>query len=110
MEEINGKIEELRILESNIQNLISQRQNVQIEINEIENALAELEDYDDEIYKFVSGLLIKSKKEEVLKELKEKKKVAEMKISTFEKQEALLEEKIDEVKNKIYSLQKNKKN
>ncbi len=102
--EINEKIEELKILESNLQSILTQRQMIQMELNEIENALSELEDYDDEIYKMVSGLMLKAKKEDLVEELEEKKNAANVKIESIERQEALIDKKASEIRGEIDEL------
>ena len=86
------KIQEIKILEINLQVIISQRQSIQIELNETNNALKELENAKD-VYKILSGIMIKSSKDETIKELKEKKKILDMKINSMEKQERIIEEK-----------------
>lgn len=101
--DINNKIQELQVLESNLQNFLAQRQTIQMEINEIENAFEELKDYKDEIFKLVSGMLIKTEKEKILAELKEKKRVADTKITAIEKQEKLVEKRAFELKKEIES-------
>ena len=60
--ETNKKIQELQILEQNLQNLIMQKQSVQIELNESLNALEELKISDDEVYKVLGGIMIKADK------------------------------------------------
>lgn len=86
----NGRLEELHALESNLQNFLMQKQAAQIELNEISNALGEIEK-SEEIYKMISGVMLKTTKKEMKKELDDKKRVIEMKISSMEKQEKLLE-------------------
>lgn len=102
--EINEKIEELKILESNLQSSLTQRQMIQMELNEIENALTELKDYDDEVYKMVSGLMLKTKKEDLVEELEEKKNAANVKIETIERQEALIDKRASEIRDEIDEL------
>ena len=99
----NKKIGELQTLESNLQSFLAQRQSIQMEINEIENALEELKDYKDEIFKMVSGMLIKTKKEKIISELKEKKEITEKKVEAIEKQEKILEKGAAELKKEIYN-------
>lgn len=107
----DNKIEELKVLESNLQSLLTQRQSFQMEINEVDNALEELKDYQDEIYKLVSGMLIKTNKEKIVAELKEKKKMSESKRDAVEKQEKILEKRAETLKKEINALSfsKNKK-
>ena len=99
--ETENKIQELQVLESNLQNFLAQRQTIQMEINEVENALEELKNYKDEIFKLVSGMLIKTEKEKILSELKEKKKMADTKMQAIEKQEKLVEKRAFELKKEI---------
>jgi len=100
--EKESKIEEIRILEANLQGILAQRQGLQMEINEIDNALSELRDYKDDAYKVVSGIMIKTKKEDLTKELEEKKRMVEGKISAIEKQEKVLSKRAAELQGKIF--------
>jgi len=99
--EKNKEIEELQILEQHLQNLAAQKQNAQVELNEIENAMSELENSSDEVYKILSGVMIKSDKKKLNEELSERKRIAEMKIESVEKQEKLIEGKRLELRKEI---------
>jgi prefoldin beta subunit len=101
--EIDNKMSELQAIESNLQNFLSQRQSLQMEINEIENAVEELKNYNDEIFKMISGMLIKTEKEKITEELKEKKKIIEMRLGAIEKQEKILEKRVEELRKEINS-------
>jgi len=108
--EINKKIEEMQILEHQLQNLLMQKQGVEIEVNEIDNAVNELDSSGGEVYKVLSGIMIKSDKKTLSKELTERKKTAEMKISSIEKQEKLIEKSALELRKEVReSVSKNKK-
>ena len=98
MNEMNKKIEEMQILEHNLQNLLAQKQSVQIELNEIINAIEELKKSDDEVYRIISGMMLKSDRKKLEKEILERKKLAEMKIEAIEKQERLMENKSEELR------------
>lgn len=93
----NSSAEELRFLESQLQGILAQKQAVQMEINEVENALSEVKHSDEEVYKIVSGFMIRSEKKQVAHELEERKKLLEMKISAIEKQESLLQKNLEEM-------------
>lgn len=91
MEPTNSeKLQELHALESNLQSFLMQKQAAQIELNEINNALEEA-GKSEEVYRVIAGVMIKSNPKEVKEDLEEKKRVVEMKISSMEKQEKLLE-------------------
>jgi len=89
--ETQKKIQELQILEQNLQNLMIQKQAFQLELNETVNSLEEVNKTEDEVYKVLGSVMLKVNKEEILKELGEKKKILELRVNTIEKQEKLLE-------------------
>lgn len=91
-------IEELQVVERNLQHLLAQRQNLGVEINEVENALDEIGNYDGEVYKIVGGVMIETKKENVVVNLEEKKRETEMKIGAISKQEKILENRARELR------------
>jgi len=100
-EEKNHKVEELQALESHLQGFLMQKQGLQIEMNQVDNALEELKKAGDEVYRVVSGIMIKSDKEKLGKELEEKKAVFDGKIKAMEKQEALLEKQALELRSEL---------
>ncbi len=101
-EEISKKIQELQSIEQNLQMFLQQKQTIQFELNEISNALNELKNSkEEESYKISSGIMIKTPKIKLVKELEEKQKVLESRVSSIEKQEALLESKISELREYI---------
>ena len=70
---------------------------------ETDRALQELKktNPDDAIYKNAGSVLIKAKKEDVLKELEEKKELSNTRVMVLGKQEARVKENLKEVENKI---------
>ncbi len=70
---------------------------------ETDKALQELKKAspDDAIYKNAGSVLIKAKKEDVLKELEEKKELSNTRVMVLGKQETRVKENLKEVENKI---------
>lgn len=99
--QLSAKIEELRSLEMNLEQTIMQKQSVQVELNELTNAIEEVKNSDGEVYKILGGIMIKADKEDTLKDLMEKIKLAEMKVKSIEKQEKILETKTSELRKEI---------
>jgi len=95
------KIQELQILEQRLQNTILQKQAFQIEIAETNSALEELEKSGDEVFKIIGQLMIKSEKSKINEELLEKKKILELRIKSFEKQESSLAEQLEKFQEEI---------
>lgn len=99
--ETSSKIQELQSLEQQLQNFLMQKQSMQVESNESANALNEVKKADDEIYKIVSGIMIKIDKNTTIKDLEEKVKVLDLRITSIEKQEKLIEERAEKLRKEI---------
>lgn len=95
------KIQELQILEQNLQNILLQKQAFEMELRETQAALRELEKSGDEVYKIIGQLMIKTEKRQMKEELEEKKKIIDMRMKSFEKQEQILSEKLEEIQREV---------
>ncbi len=95
--ETQKTIQELQILEHNLNNLLMQKQAFQLELNETLNALEEIKNTDEAIYKMVGSIMVKGDKKKIHEELSEKKDVLQMRMSSIEKQEKLFESKAKEL-------------
>lgn len=80
-----------------------QKQQLEVETVETDRALEELKKAgpDDTVYKNAGSVLIKAKKEEVVKELEEKKELSNTRVMVLGKQEARVKENLKEVESKI---------
>ncbi len=99
--EAQRKMQELQMLEQNLQNTLMQKQAFQMEISETQSALKEVEKSGDEVFKIIGQMMIKSDKDKILKELKDKKKMLELRMSSLEKQEKSLNEKLKSLKEEV---------
>ena len=100
-DETNKKIEELQVLEQHLQGILMQKQSLQVEMNEINNAIKEVGTAGDEVYKIISGAMIRSDKKKITKDLDAQNKEVSMKINALEKQEKLLETKAKSLREEI---------
>jgi len=96
-----NKIQEMQILEQRLQNSILQKQAFQMELAETNSALKEIEKSGDEVYKIIGQLMIKTEKSKIHEELQGKRKILELRIKTFEKQENSLTEQLDKLRDEI---------
>lgn len=96
--EMQEKIQELQLLEQNLQQIILQKQAFQLELNESDSALAEISKTKEHVYKIVGNIMIKTEKQEVEKELKEKYEILSVRLKSLEKQEATLSEKAEKLR------------
>ncbi len=94
-EETEKNISQLQLFEQNLQNLISQRQNFQMQELEIDHALEALQSTKDAPFKIVGGIMIATTKEELQKELNSKKELLSMRIRSIELQEQNLKQKAE---------------
>ena len=99
--ETERSIQELQSLEQAIKNLLLQKQAFQIELSETSNALEELKKPKDDAFKIVGQIMIKTDKAELEKELEDKKKLLNLRLNSIQKQEDLMSEKIERLKEEI---------
>lgn len=104
--ETEKKIMELQLLEQNLQNSLMQKQHFQTELLETENALKEIVKA-KEAYKIVGNIMISSKKEDLKKELNERKKIIDLRLKTLEKEESKLKEKTTTLQKEVIGEIKN---
>ncbi len=101
-EELKKELERFQQFQQQLQVLMLQKQNIQIQLAEIENAINELEKVKDkEVYEMVGNILIKKNKEELLPKLKEAKETLNLRISTLEKQIDLINKKLTAIQKKF---------
>ncbi len=91
--------------QQNLQNILIQKQQIEIELIEIEKALAELIKSDDGtiIYKSVGSLLIKTNKKDMVSELNERREFGNTRVTILAKQENRVSESLKEIQAKIES-------
>lgn len=89
--------------QQNLQAVLAQKQQVELELGETEKALDELSRASDSeaIYKFAGNLLVRVKKEDVMKELNEKKELANTRKMVLAKQESRFRESLKDLQTKI---------
>jgi len=90
-------------LQQNLQAILLQKQQVEVESVEVEKALAELTKMgsDGIVYKSAGSLLVKVNKDDIQKELQERKDLANTRSAVLAKQEQRVRESAKEVQNKI---------
>ncbi len=101
--ETETKIRELRVLEQNLTQVLMQKQAIEIEMNELANALKEINSIQDknEIYRMTGSILLKTTHKKVSDELNSRKKTLDMQMEAVEKQENIMEMKAEELKKSL---------
>ena len=101
--QVQQRLLRLQQLQQTLQGVLTQKQQLELELNEVEQALGELEKLTDAsvIYKSIGSLLVKSKRANVTTELNERKELLNMRISVLAKQEERLRTQVKDLQDKL---------
>ena len=90
-------------LQQNLQAIVLQKQQVDLESSEVERALTELKKAadTDAVYKSAGNILVRAKKEDLLKDLEERKELSNTRSTVLAKQEGRVRENIKDLLTKI---------
>lgn len=104
--ETEQKIGQLQLYEQSAQSILSQKQQFQMQLVEIESALSELEK-SEEAYKIIGNIMVASKKEDLKTDLNSKKDIVSLRLKTLEKQENQIKEKAEKLQAEVLKKIKN---
>ncbi|MBM3247572.1 prefoldin subunit beta [Candidatus Pacearchaeota archaeon] len=107
--ETETQIQQLQMFEQNLQSLLMQKQAFEMELTETENAMTELDKAEGEVYKIAGSLMIKGSKQEILKDLNQKKDLLSLRLKTINDQEKKISEETEKLREKVLSKIKNQK-
>jgi prefoldin beta subunit len=101
--QLQEQLVRLQQLQQTLQSVVSQKQQIDLELNETDKALTELEKSTDEtpVYKSVGSILVKSTRQTLLTELKERKELLATRATVLGKQEERTRERLKEVQEKL---------
>jgi len=101
--QVQQRLLRLQQLQQTLQGVLTQKQQLELELTEVEQALDELEKLTDKasIYKSIGSLLVKSEKEKVTTDLEERKELLDMRINVLGKQEERLRSQVKELQTKL---------
>lgn len=100
-------VNELQLLQQNLQNFLLQKQQLQTQMNEINSALKGV-NKTEKAYYILGNIMVASSKEELLKELNEKKEIIDLRFKNLLKQEENLKEKQFELQKEVIEGMKEK--
>jgi prefoldin beta subunit len=98
--EIQAKINQLSLMEQNLQNFALQKQQFQAQLLEFESAEKELKT-SKEAFKIIGNIMVSKSKEDILKDVAERKELLQTRVESFEKQEAKLKERADALQKEV---------
>ncbi len=101
--QVQERLLRLQQRQQTLQAVLTQKQQLELELTEVEQALGELEKMTDDavIYKSVGSLLVKSERPKVTSELNERKDLLNMRITVLRKQEERLRSQIKELQTRL---------
>jgi prefoldin beta subunit len=101
--QVQEQLVRLQQLQQTLQSVVTQKQQLELELSETDKALAELEKSTDEtpVYKSVGSILVKSNRQNLLTELKERKELLTTRVTVLGKQEERTRERLKEVQEKL---------
>ena len=106
---LQEQISKMQQSQQHLQSILAQKQQVEMENKESERALEELQkaNDDDQVFKYVGSILIKSDKKTLIDELEEKKELSKTQTTVLTKQEERLKTSLQEQEKKIQDMLKN---
>ena len=101
--QIQERLLRLQQLQQTLQSVLAQKQQVELELSEIDQASTEVQKLADDvtIYKTIGSLMIKAEKAKINIELTERKDLLNTRISVLTKQEERLRGQLKEVQTKL---------
>ena len=102
-EQAQQLVRQFQIQQQQMQNLMIQKESLNMQKMEVEKALEELgkTGEEEEVFKTVGPILVKKTKADLLEDLTEKKETINMRLKSFETQEKMLGDKLLETQNKL---------
>ena len=100
---VQERLLRLQQLQQTLQSILGQKQQVELEVTEIDQALSELEKLTDDavIYKSAGTLLMKSERPKVITELTERKELLNTRANILAKQEERLRGQLKDIQTKL---------
>lgn len=100
---VQQRLLRLQQLQQTLQTVLTQKQQLELELTEVEQALGELEKLTDEavVYKSIGSLLVKSERTKVTADLNERKDLLKTRVDVLGKQEERLRSQVKDLQTKL---------
>jgi prefoldin beta subunit len=101
--ELKEQLVRLQQLQQTLQAVVTQKQQLELERTEIEKAMSELEKVTDDtpVYKSLGTILVKSVRQKLLGELKERNELTDTRVTVLGKQEERTRTRLKELQQKL---------
>jgi prefoldin beta subunit len=100
---VQERLLRLQQVQQNLQSLLSQKQQLELELTEVDQALEELQKLSEDavVYKSIGTLLVKSDKAKMITELNERKELLNTRINVLGKHEERLRSQLKDLQDKL---------
>ena len=101
--QVQQRLLRLQQLQQSLQGVMGQKQQLEMQLSEVEHAVSELAKLDETavIYKSIGALLVKSEKDKVTTELTERKDLVKMRVDVLTKQDERLRTQVKDLQEKL---------
>ena len=101
--QIQQRLLRLQQLQQTLQGVMNQKQQLELQLTEVEHAVTELDKLDETavVYKSIGALLVKSEKDKVTIDLTERKELLKMRVDVLAKQEERLRTQVKDLQEKL---------
>lgn len=101
--QVQERLLRLQQLQQTLQSILGQKQQVEVEVTEIDQALNELQKLTDDavIYKATGSLLVKTERPKITAELTERKELLNTRVTILGKQEERLRTQLKDIQTKL---------
>jgi len=101
-EKTQGQIQQLQMMEQSFQQLLMQKNAFSMEATETEFIIKEVEKTKGEVSRIIGNqVVIKATKEEILEDMKNKKKLLDTRMKSIDEQEKEFSQKIEEIRKEV---------
>lgn len=97
-EELVKQLREYENAEKQLQSILIQVNQLKLQLSEIDLATKSLDGAKDDVYRSVGSIMIKTTKEDALKDLNSKKEMFEVRLASLERQQKDLSGKVNEMR------------
>ena len=100
---VQQRLLRLQQLQQTFQSIAAQKQQVELELTELEQALTEVQklEKDATIYKTIGSILVKNDKDKIITDLNERKELLTMRVTVLGKQDERLRSQLKDLQTKL---------
>jgi len=101
--QVQERLVKMQRLQQTLQSILAQKQQVNVESSETEQALSELQKMTDEavVYKAMGTILVKTERTRIISELTERKDLLSTRVTVLQKQEERLRNQLKDIETQL---------